>query len=96
MANSPLAFSSPFKILLYDATWRQRMTVPILSELLCYSQTRLQPASSMPNNNWPSPPMTYPVNSVIRFDIFSLIPSGVTLPVTVVLNFEGVRRIACG
>lgn len=95
MANSPFAFASPFKILLYDATWRQRSTVPVLSELICHNPTNAQPPSSMPNNSWPSPPMMYPVNSVIRFDIFSLIPSGVTLPVNIVLTFEGVRRIRC-
>lgn len=89
------AYASPFKILLYDATWRQRMTVPILSELLCHNPSTIPPASSMPNNSWPSPPMMYPVNSVIRFDIFSLIPTGDALPVNVQMVFEGVRRIAC-
>lgn len=89
------AYASPFKILLYDATWRQRSTIPILSELLCHSPSTIPPASTMPNNCWPSPPMMYPVNSVIRFDIFSLIPTGDALPVNVALVFEGVRRIAC-
>lgn len=92
---SPFNFASPFKMLLYDATWRQRSSVPVLSELICHNPTTLQPASSMPNNSWPSPPMTYPVNSVIRFDVFSLIPDNVTLPVQIVLTFEGVRRIGC-
>jgi hypothetical protein len=89
------AYASPFKILLYDATWRQRMTVPILSELICHNPSTVPPTSTMPNNAWPSPPMMYPVNSVIRFDIFSLIPTGDGLPVSVQLNFEGVRRIHC-
>ena len=89
------AYASPFKILLYDATWRQRSTEPLLSELLCHNPSTVPPASSMPNNSWPSPPLMYPVNSVIRFDIFSLIPTGDALPVTVVLTFEGVRRINC-
>jgi hypothetical protein len=88
-------YASPFKILLYDATWRQRMTVPIISELICHNASNLATPSSMPNNVWPSPPMMYPVNSVIRFDIFSLIPGGDSLPVTVNLTFEGVRRINC-
>lgn len=88
-------YASPFKILLYDATWRQRMSVPIISELICHSPSNTAPPSSMPNNCWPSPPLMYPVNSVIRFDIFSLIPTGDTLPVTINLTFEGVRRIAC-
>jgi hypothetical protein len=89
------AYASPFKILLYDATWRQRMSVPILSELLCHNPSTVPPPSTMPNNCWPSPPMMYPVNSVIRFDVFSLIPTGDALPVNVGLVFEGVRRIAC-
>ena len=88
-------YASPFKILLYDATWRQRMEVPLLSELFFYNQSTAVTPSTMPNNNYPSPPLMYPVNSVIRFDIFSLIPTGDALPVDFVLIFEGVRRIAC-
>jgi hypothetical protein len=89
------AYASTFKILLYDATWRQRTSIPILSELLCHNPSTGPPKSSMPNNAWPSPPLLYPVNSVIRFDIFSLIPTGDALPVSVQLTFEGVRRINC-
>ncbi len=88
-------YASPFKIMLYDATWRQRMSVPVLSELLCTNLSTVPPVSMSPNNAWPCPPMMYPVNSVIRFDIFSLIPTGDTLPTTVTLLFDGVRRIAC-
>ena len=90
-----LSYASPFKILLYDATWRQRSTIPLLSELMCYTQNTSYPKSTMPNNNWPSPPLMYPVNSVIRFDIFSLIPTGDALPISIQLLFEGIRRIAC-
>ncbi len=92
-----LTYDSPFKIMLYDATWRQRMSIPILSELLCHSASTVQPpnATPMPNNSWPCPPLMYSVNSVIRFDIFSLIPNGDALPVNMTLLFEGVRRINC-
>jgi len=92
-----LSYDSPFKIMLYDATWRQRMTVPILCELLCHSNSTTQPPNPtpMPNNAWPCPPLMYQVNSVIRFDIFSLIPTGDALPVNLMLTFEGVRRIGC-
>jgi hypothetical protein len=89
------AYASPFKILLYDAAWRGRTSIPILSELICTSVSTIPPASTMPNNAWPCPPLLYPVNSVIRFDIFSLIPTGDTLPVSVNLLFDGVRRVAC-
>lgn len=88
-------YASPFKILLYDATWRQRSNIPLLAEYLCRNPNTASPKSNAPNNAWPSPPLLYPVNSVIRFDIFSLIPNGDTLPVTVNLLFKGVRRITC-
>ncbi len=88
-------YASPFKITLYDATWRSRSNIPLLAEFLCRNVANTSPVSNAPNNAWPSPPMLYPVNSVIRFDIFSLIPTGDSLPVTVQLLFDGVRRIAC-
>jgi hypothetical protein len=94
-ASTVSPYASPFKILLYDATWRQRSNIPVLAEFICKNVSNVSPVSNTPNNVWPSPPILYPVNSVIRFDIFSLIPTGDTLPVTVSLVFNGVRRIAC-
>jgi len=88
-------YASPFKINLYDATWRLRNNIPLLAEFLCKNVSGSSPVSNAPNNVWPSPPMMYQVNSVIRFDIFSLIPTGDALPVTVNLLFNGVRRISC-
>lgn len=90
-AGSILPYASPFKILLYDNNWVQRMNIPILAELAC----RQQNARFTNNNYLPAPPILYKANSVIRFDIFSLIPFGAGLPVTIDLAFTGIRRIRC-
>lgn len=90
---------SQFKILLYDTNWHQVSNLPVLSNLLMH----LNPQSSSGNpfassgelNFWPSPPLLYRVNSVIRFDIFSLLFSPTMLPQTFEMNFVGVRRIPC-
>jgi hypothetical protein len=88
-------YASPFKITLYDAAWRSRSSIPLLAELICTNLNSASPPSTAPNNAWPCPPLLYPVNSVIRFDIYSLIPNGDALPVAITLLFDGVRRIAC-
>lgn len=93
--STPSPYASPFKITLYDAAWRARTNIPILAELICTDVNSANPQSTAPNNAWPSPPLMYPINSVIRFDIYSLIPTGDALPVSVTLLFDGVRRIAC-
>jgi hypothetical protein len=86
--------SSPFKILLYDNNWVQRSNIPLLAELLCH--TVLPNGNGLTNNNfYPSPGILYKVNSVIRFDIFSLLCPGESLPATISLLFHGVRRIRC-
>lgn len=95
-AASVSPYASPFKIMLYDGTRRQRTNIPILAELLCMNLHSNAPASQASSNNaWPTPPLNYQVNSVIRFDIYSLIPTGDSLPTTVNLLFDGVRRIPC-
>jgi hypothetical protein len=79
-----------FQMTLYDSAWRSRSNVPInIDRWVRFAD----PAK--PQNSWPSPPIMYPVNSVIRFDVLSLIPDPDALP-TVTLVFSGVRRIRCG
>ena len=85
----------PFQITLYDANWVGRSNSPVNSNRIIHS--KLAPALYNPNNPmnfFPSPGILYPVNSVIRFDILSLIPAGGS-GLNVTLVFKGVRRIPC-
>lgn len=92
-------YRSPFKINLYDSDKYIRSNMPILAELLCQSYQPEVGGVVTPTNAaynfFPAPPICYKNDSVIQFDIFSLIPVGDTLPTAVTLTFKGVRRIAC-
>lgn len=79
-----------FAINLYDSHWVVRSNAPAFSNRICHFPL----SASNPQNTFPTPGIVYPVNSVLRFDIFSLIPLTATLP-TIYLLFKGVRRIPC-
>jgi len=88
---------SQFKILLYDRNWVAMSNLPVLSNLLLHTP-ELALTDTTGDHSWsfwPSPPILYPVNSVIRFDIFSLLFAPTALPQTFQLLFDGVRRIPC-
>lgn len=91
--------SSQFKILLYNQDWRQVANLPVLSNLFCHINSSVHTGGEPFAGNelafFPSPPLLYRVNSVIRFDIFSLLASPTELPQTFQLLFNGVRRIPC-
>jgi hypothetical protein len=84
--------TSQFKILMYNSDWRQLANSAVLSNLFCHTNPEL---NSGELSFWPSPPVLYRVNSVIRFDIFSLLVSPTVLPQTFQMTFRGVRRIPC-
>lgn len=91
--------TSQFKIQLYNTDWRQVSNLPVLSNLLCHInptvQTGGEPFAGNELSFQPCPPLLYRVNSVIRFDIYSLLVSPTTLPQTFQLLFKGIRRIPC-
>lgn len=88
---SPLSPTNPeFAMTLYDSHWVKRSNLPINSNRLCHFPL----SASNPQNSWPSLGILYPVNTVVRFDIGSLVATGATLP-TLLLLFKGVRRIPC-
>lgn len=92
--------TSQFKILLYNQDWRQVSNLPVLSNLFCHTnptqQSGGEPFADLGELAfWPSPPLMYRVNSVIRFDIYSLLATPTALPQTFQLLFDGVRRIPC-
>jgi hypothetical protein len=91
--------TSQFKILLYNQDRRQVANLPVLSNLFCHINSSVQgggePFAGKELAFFPSPPLLYRVNSVIRFDIFSLLVSPTALPQTFQLLFNGVRRIPC-
>lgn len=81
--------ASQFKILLYDQNKRAISSAPVLSNLFCH----LNPAHSSGELAFtPCPPLLYRVNSVIQFEITSLLSNA---PQTFNLIFRGVRRIPC-
>lgn len=92
--------SSQFKITLYNQDWRQVSNKPVLSNLFFHLNPQIhtggEPFESAGELGfWPSPPLMYRVNSVIRFDIYSLLVSPTALPQTFHIVFDGVRRIPC-
>jgi hypothetical protein len=83
---------SQFLMTLYDNNWIATSSAPVLSNHLCH----LDPTQSSGETSFfPCPPVLYKVNSVIRFDIWSLLFSPTVLPQTFNLTFVGVRRIPC-
>lgn len=84
--------ASQFKMLLYDQNWAATSNRPILSNYLCHTDPR---ESSGELAFFPCPPLLYRVNSVLRFDVSSLLFAPTALPQTFQLLFKGVRRIPC-
>jgi hypothetical protein len=83
---------SQFLITLYDNAWTAVQSAPVLANHFCH----LDPSQSSGELSFfPSPPLVYRINSVIRFDIWSLLFSPTVLPQTFNMNFVGVRRIPC-
>ena len=83
---------SQFLIQLYDNNWIATSSAPIMANHFCH----LDPSQSSGETSFfPAPPLLYKVNSVIRFDIWSLLFNPTALPQTFNLNFVGVRRIPC-
>lgn len=102
LAYSNVEQDSKFKMQLYDTNWNMASNLPVLSNILCHTNFPGDDTNAVPSSSqngeyafWPSPPMLYRVNSVIRFDVFSLLISPTTLPVDFGLVFKGVRRIPC-
>ena len=95
----PNPISPEFQITLYDATWRARSNSPVnCNRLLHYNASNYEQSTGVgaPMNSYPSPGILYPVNSVIRFDILSLVPSTASNPnPSINLVFKGVRRLPC-
>ena len=94
------AQTSQFKIQLYNQDKRMVSSNSVLSNLLCHLNPVVQSggepyASAGELNYWPCPPMLYRVNSLVQFDIYSLLFSPTVLPQTFQLLFDGVRRIPC-
>lgn len=84
------ATAPEFAITIYDSHWIARSNAPVFSNRIIHFPL----SRSNPQNTWPAPGILYPVNSVLRIDLYSLIPLTATLP-TIYLAFKGVRRIPC-
>jgi hypothetical protein len=86
----PAIWPSPFAITLYDGNKLARSNFPVLAEYLIDDTV-----TYTGRNFFPSPPIKYRVNSVIQFDLFSLLPTTFPGPLIVSLLFDGVWRIPC-
>lgn len=83
---------SQFKVVMYDNNWIQLSNLPVMANRFFH----LDPSKSSGEMNFnPSPPILYKIDSVIRFDVYSLLISPTVLPQTFNLLFDGVRRIPC-
>ncbi len=91
--------TSQFKMQLFNQDKRQVSNLPVLSNLLCHINPTIhtggEPFQGKELSFWPAPPLLYRVNSVLRFDTYSLLVSPTVLPQTFQLLFKGVRRIPC-
>lgn len=92
--------TSQFKMQLYNQDKRMVSNLPVLSNLLCHLNPVIQSggepnASAGELSYWPCPPMLYRVNSLVTFDIYSLLFAPTVLPQTFQLLFDGVRRLPC-
>lgn len=96
-AVAPNFLFPEFQITLYDANWRARSNAPVnCNRIMHYKNDSTVTGVSPPMNYYPSPGILYPVNGVIRFDIYSLVPSNSTLAsLQVFITFKGVRRLPC-
>ena len=83
---------SQFKVTLYDNNRLARSNRPVLSNMFFHLNPQ---TSSGESNFWPCPPILFPVDGSINFDIWSLLFSPTVLPQTFQLLFHGVRRIPC-
>jgi len=83
---------SQFKVTLYDNNRMQRSNKPVLSNMFFHLNPQ---TSSGEFNFWPCPPILFPVDGAIYFDIWSLLFSPTSLPQKFQLMFHGVRRIPC-
>ena len=79
--------SHDFKITLYDAKQNQLSNAPVVDEYICANGPDY-------NSIFPVPTIWYPVNSVIRFDIQSLLLAA-QVPASVTLLFNGLWRFPC-
>jgi hypothetical protein len=86
-----------FQMTLYDANWVARSNAPVnCNRLMHYALYSGAALPFNPMNFYPSPPIVYPVNGVIRFDALSLVPVGAANPnPTIYIVFKGARRIPC-
>ncbi len=92
LAQQSAQQSSQFKVTLYDNNRLMRSNLPVLSNMFFHLNPQ---TSSGEFNFWPCPPILFPVDGAIYFDIWSLLSSPTSLPQTFQLMFHGVRRIPC-
>ena len=86
-ANPTVQAAHDFKMTLYDARQNQLSNAPVVDEYLCAGGANY-------NSIFPVPTIWYPVNSVIRFDIQSLLLAA-QVPASVTLLFNGLWRFPC-
>jgi hypothetical protein len=90
-----------FKILLLDTNAIQISNIPLLFSNLFHVPENLvneaiqASANSTPKNFWPTPPMTYRVNTSIRFYLYMTSTTALVAPVNFDITFSGIRRYPC-
>lgn len=86
--------SPSFRIMLYDPERREYFSAPVF---VANINQAFGPAVDREMPGWPAPPMLYPKNSTIRFDVYSMLddPTQANPPAAqqFQLVFDGVRRM---
>lgn len=90
-----------FKILLLDQNKVQISNVPLLFANLFHvpnnavAESTQASANSIPKHFWPTPPMTYRVNSAIQFYIYATSATPSACEIDIDITFSGIRRYPC-
>jgi len=79
--------SAKFKMILYDQNQQALMTAPVVDQYISDTNGDY-------NSVFPCPTLLYKANSLIRFDIISLLVSD-EVPATLTLDFIGAWRFPC-
>jgi hypothetical protein len=83
--NTPA--DTDMKLVMFDSYNNALMSAPVLDSFL-------NVGSNLVNSQWPAPTILYPIDSAIRFDIYSL-QTTANLPINFQIQMIGIWRQAC-
>ncbi len=85
--------TNDFRIMLYDSNLHQYSSLPLNQSFI--NACRQNAATAPAYQPALAPTLVYPVGSAITFDISSLLCTGLSVPQTYNIAFEGIWRVPC-